>query len=390
MNINLRYFLLYYIFIYAGHAIYSTFVPVYFNDIGFTPMQIGTILSFGPFIAMLAQPFWGAMSDRARSKNMILLLLIVGSAAAMLFVPLSTAFPYVVAVICIFTLFQTSIFAISDTITLEAIDKLRTGNFGHIRMGGTFGFAIMSLVFGFIAERQLGSMFPIYASIMALCFLLVLKFPHVAGHQTKGKGMSIGVILKNYKLMLYLGFNFILQITLGFYYSFFPIYFRELGGDNVLLGWSMVISSLAEVPFLLFADKIFKRVKIHYILIAAAIATTLRWILFYSIQSPLWALPVQLLHGAMFIVLTVTMAAYINREVPKELKASGQTFNGLLNLGVARIIGSLAGGIAITSFGLRNVFLYNAIIAVLSTLIFGLLVWRLQNRERKDKRLRHP
>src|SRR5690606_14666268 len=112
-------FFLFYVFIYAAHAIYNTFLPLYFDDIGFSSLQIGTILSLGPFVAMLAQPIWGALSDRAKTKNLILLLLISGSGIAMLLYPLSVNFSYVLLLVCIFTLFQTSVFAISDTITLE-------------------------------------------------------------------------------------------------------------------------------------------------------------------------------------------------------------------------------------------------------------------------------
>ncbi len=123
-----------------------------------------------------------------------------------------------------------------------------------------------------------------------------------------------------------------------------------------MLGWSMVISSLSEIPFLLFSGKIFSRFKIPYILLGAAIAAALRWYLFSAIHNPYWTLPIQVLHGLIFIVLSVTMATLINKEVPNELKASGQTLNGLLSLGAARIIGSFAGGIASQSYGMRTVF----------------------------------
>lgn len=256
-------------------------------------------------------------------------------------------------------------------------------------MGGTFGFAIMSIVFGIISKDHIGSLFAVYSCIIVAAFLLVLKFPAVEGHQSQGRKMSIRVLFKNRMLMIYFGFNFILQITLGYYYAFFPMYFRELGGDNVMLGWSMVISSLSEVPFLLFADKIFKRVKIPIILLAAAAFTALRWFLFSIIDLPIWVLPVQALHGLIFIVLTVTMATYINKEVPKELKASGQTLNGLMNLGVARIIGSFAGGIATTSFGIRHVFMYNSIIAFLSMAGFALFFLGARNRKSSVSNQKH-
>jgi len=126
----------------------------------------------------------------------------------------------------------------------------------------------------------------------------------------------------------------------------------------------MVISSLSEIPFLLYANRIFERIRLTHILLVSSAATAVRWFAFSFLENPYWILPVQMLHGLMFIVLTVTMAMYINREVPKELKASGQTLNGLLNLGVARIIGSFFGGFASEAFGIKSVFYFCGWIAV--------------------------
>ncbi|WP_258881283.1 hypothetical protein [Paenibacillus sp. sptzw28] len=52
--VNISYFLLFYVAIYMGNAIYGTFLPLYFNNIGFSPSQIGTLLSLGPLVAILA------------------------------------------------------------------------------------------------------------------------------------------------------------------------------------------------------------------------------------------------------------------------------------------------------------------------------------------------
>ncbi|GGD58170.1 MFS transporter [Paenibacillus nasutitermitis] len=358
-----------------SNAVYGTFIPLYFQHVGFSQSQIGTLLSLGPLIAILAQPLWGTLSDRARTKNSILLLLIAGSGISMLLYPLSNQFVYLLIMICVFTFFQASIFAVSDAITLEELDKRKRGNYSHIRLGGTVGFAIMSILFGLVAQKRIDLMFFIYAAILAVCFLLVLRFPIIEGHQSKGRKMRIWVLLKNKTLMIYMGANFVLQITLGYYYAFFPLYFKELGGDNAWLGWSMVISSLSEVPFLLLSQRIFKHIKIPYILLGAGAAAALRWYLFSVIENPYWTLPVQALHGLIFIVLSVTMVTIINKEVPIELKASGQTFNGLLSLGIARIIGSISGGIASEAIGMRSVFFYNFIVALACVIVFSVVFW---------------
>ncbi|MDR6552667.1 MFS transporter [Paenibacillus qinlingensis] len=368
-------FLLFYVVIYMGNAVYGTFMPVYLNNAKFSQEQIGLLLSLGPLIAMIGQPVWGAFGDRAKSKNQVLRVLLIGSGISILFFPLSHEFFYILMFICIFTFFQTSIFALSDAITLEELDRHPTWSFGWIRLGGTIGFALMSLLFGFIAKSYIGSMFPVYACTMVAGLFCLWRFPAAAGRPANVMGRKFRELFKNGKLMFYLSINFIIQITLGYYYAFFPIYFKEMGGDSVMLGWSMAISSLSELPFLLFSGIIFKRVPVSVILLVAALASAFRWFLFSEIEVAYWILPVQVLHGLIFIVLSVTLATIINREVPPEWKASGQTLNGLLSLGAARIIGSFVGGIMSAAYGMRQVFLYSSWVSMACVVVFGAVIY---------------
>ena len=363
-----------------GNAVFGTYMPVYFQSAGLSPSQIGILLSLGPLVAVLAQPVWGAVGDRARSKNSVLAVLLVGSGIVMLLFPLSSAFMYLLLMVCLFTFFQTSTFALSDTITLEQLDKQSRWSFGPIRLGGTFGFAAMSVFFGWLATRDIGYMFPVYALVMLASLLILNRLPRVAGARARGSTERVWVLLKHRKLVTYMSISLVLHITMGYYYSFFPVYFRDLGGDNALLGWSMLISSLSEIPFLLLAAKIFKKVRITTVLLVAGIASAARWFICSLTDSAVWLLPTQLLHGMIFIVLTVTLAMYINQVVPKSLKASGQTLNGLLTLGVARIIGSFFGGFASEAYGMRMVFYVCGWIA-LACCLFTLVVLLRERRE---------
>ncbi|MFH5181882.1 MFS transporter [Paenibacillus sp. TAB 01] len=126
----MTYFLLFYMVFYMGNAVYGTYLPVYFQSIGASATQIGTLLSLGPLVAVLAQPLWGSVGDRAKTKNTVLALLIAGCCVIILFFPLSTAFAYLLFMVCLFTFFQTSISAISDAITLEELEKHKKWSFG--------------------------------------------------------------------------------------------------------------------------------------------------------------------------------------------------------------------------------------------------------------------
>nr|WP_219620133.1 MFS transporter [Bacillus canaveralius] len=121
--------------IYIGTAIYNTFLPVYLNNIGLSKTSIASLLSIGPLIAILAQPIWGSLGDRSDSKNRILQILLLGSALTILLFPLSEIYIYLLIVICLTTFFQTSIYPLSDAITLEYLSRTKW-NFGPIRLAG--------------------------------------------------------------------------------------------------------------------------------------------------------------------------------------------------------------------------------------------------------------
>jgi MFS transporter, PPP family, 3-phenylpropionic acid transporter len=357
---------------YMGNAVYGTFMPVYLKNIGLSHTSIATLLSFGPLIAILAQPVWGSIGDRSESKNSVLQILLLGSAITVLLFPLSNHYIYLLMIICLTTFFQTSIYPLSDAITLEHLSRTKWA-FGPIRLAGTIGYAFMSVAFGMIAKRNISSIFLVYSIVMLVAIIISIQLPKIKGHQSHRKKVSLLVLLKNRKLMLFMLLNFIVQITLGYYYSFFPIYFQQLGGDSGLLGLSMLFSSISELPFLLFGDKIIRRFGIPAVLLGTAFFAGLRWLLLYFVHNPYLVLPIQMLHGLIFIVLMVTLAIYINQEVPKELKASGQTLNGLISLGLARIIGSMAGGVASEFVGMRDVFLYSAVVAFVTFIVFAFI-----------------
>ncbi|SDT51188.1 MFS transporter, PPP family, 3-phenylpropionic acid transporter [Paenibacillaceae bacterium GAS479] len=376
----MKLFFWFYFVLYSGNALFGTFVPVYFQQQGFSASEIGLLLSFGPFIAVLAQPVWGTYTDKASSKNRVLILMLIGSGISMLLFPMSTSFGWLMLVISLFTLFQSPIPAVSDAITLEALGN-KASYYGHIRIGGTLGFALMSVSFGIYAEHfAIESMFVVYAIVMAASVLVLLLYPNIKGHQFGGRKMNLLELLRNRRLMLYMSICFAINITLGYYYSFFSLYFKGIGAGNDLLGWSMVISSLCELPFLLYSARILKRFSVSTILLFAGGAATLRWLLFSTLDSAWLVLPAQALHGLTFIVVTVTMSVYINKEVPAELRASGQTLNVLINMGAARIIGSYAGGYASEVVGLQNVFLYAAFLLIAALVAFAIISRRMERK----------
>jgi PPP family 3-phenylpropionic acid transporter len=61
-----------YLIFFSGQAIYNTYLNLYLAQIGFSTTQIGSMISISTIVLLIAQTFWGSISDRAERKNGVL------------------------------------------------------------------------------------------------------------------------------------------------------------------------------------------------------------------------------------------------------------------------------------------------------------------------------
>jgi len=338
---------------YTANAIYQGYISKYYESIGMTTAQLSIILAATPIIAIFAQPAWGAAGDRARNRNRVLQALIVFSAAVVLLYRLSGSFWWLLPVSCLFSAAYTSIQPMGDSIILEALTP--DGHpFGPIRLMGCLSFAVMNLVWGqFLAPERMNWIVYGTSVMLVLLFASTRALPVTAGHQsTSGRKMNMTAILKMKHMAGLFSLLMLLQLTMGYFYSFFSIHFTSLpGGTTALLGVCYFLSAVSEVPFLLNSDRLYKKLGVGKLMSISALALTLRWILLASTNSAYVALASQTLHSWGFIVMTVSMSKYINDTIPDELKASGQMLIAVVGFGIARAFGILGGGLVASAMG---------------------------------------
>ncbi|MCX7749261.1 MAG: MFS transporter [Clostridia bacterium] len=368
-------FVAYYIINFMAFAIFSTFTPVFLNDMHYDQTSIGALLSVGAFVSIAAQPFWGLASDRANYKISILKILILANSISFCALAFYNNFYYALLIMAVFSFFQSPLPPLSDAITLEYLETTKW-KFGPIRMMGTIGFAISAYGAGFLINRNIDNIFIIYLIFSALTLTVTFFLPKIRGHQAKKDRVSLLKLFENKEMILLMIFNLVISISTNFYGVFFPIHFEKIGADKSLLGLAIFIATVSEIPFLLFANKVLDKLGTKRVLFASAFMTALRWLLIYFISNPYILLPFQLLHGFTFIVFAYSMATYINEKVPKELKASGQTMYALVSFSTARIIGGLLGGILSDLYGIKIIFLFSSILCFGVLLVFGIIFYR--------------
>ena len=359
---------------YMANGIYQGYISRYFEAAGMTTLQLSIILAAPPIISIFTQPTWGAVADRSRSRNRVLKALIIFSAAALLLYRVSNSFWWLLPISCLFSAAYTSIQPMGDSIVLEALTPDKHP-FGPIRMIGTVSFAMMNLIWGqIIAPERMH--FVVYATSLLLLVQLGVSrvLPATPGHQANGgRKMNMTAILKMKHMPGLLGLLMLLQLTMGYFYSFFSIYFSALpGGTDGLLGLCYFLSAMSEIPFLLNSDRLYNKLGVGRLMSISALALTIRWILLATVNNAYVALASQVLHGWGFIVMTVTMAKYMNDTIPDELKATGQMLISVVGFGIARAFGIFGGGlVASTMGGIPAGFALMAGVSGLALLVFA-------------------
>jgi len=357
---------------YLANAVYQGYAAKYFEAVGMTHTQLTVLLAMAPVVSVVMQPVWGMMGDRSKSRNRVLAMLIAAAALIVLTYRISSVFWWLMISSILFSAFYTSIQPMGDSIILEALQP-KNQPFGPLRLMGCLTFAVGNLFIGYAIDGRANLIVYLTTAVLLLNLLTVKALPPTPGHQSTGEKMNMTGILKLKHMPGLIIMLMLLQLTMGYFYSFYSPYFTSLpGGTTTILGLCYFLSAMSEVPFLLNADRLFEKLGVGKLMSISAAALTLRWILLASFPNIYVAAGSQVLHGWGFIVMTVSMSKYMSLTVPNELKASGQMLLAVVGFGVARVFGILGGGLLSEAIGgVQNGFIVMACISGTALLAFA-------------------
>lgn len=380
-----RKFYLFYILMYAMYYVANatnSYTSKYFSSIGISKGMIGIIMSVSPFILLVAQPFWGTVGDKAKNKYRVLRIILVGAGLAGMAYLVSESLIYTTFIFAVYTFFTNPIIPTLDATTLSYGASVGF-KYSWARITGTTSYAIASIFLGYVLSNDIKLMFPVLLIFSVLSAVFTYFLPTTAVPETRkrptGEKVGWGLIFRNRELMLLVTIAVIVQMTLNFHMTYFPLFFTDdLGGSNAIYGWAVSMSSVGELPFLFFANKLYKKLGIKKLLIISACISGLRWLLFSTLQLPILAVFFNMLHGGGFIVTSFCLATYINNELPGEFKVRGQAFVSLATGGVARIIANLIGGNIYELLGdIRILYAVNSTLCFVVAVAFAVIFWRL-------------
>jgi len=374
-------FPLFFILSYGGWGTINSFLPVYFNSFGYSNTQIGVLSAVGPFAALFGLLFWGPRADRARYRNNVLILICVILGVVSQLYLLNDAFYYTFALSVVLMFCFYPMGPVGEAMFLEYAQSGKA-DYGKGRVWGSLGLALLPLLPGLVITRfGIRSLFPAYLVLVLLSIVMTLQLPRMRGGQSGDvKKSSVWDLRHDKEFVGLICFLFVLHMTLGFYYSFFPVHMDNVGAAD-LVGLNNMAQFGAEFVLVLFAVKIVRRFGFAKLHVLAFALTAARLLLIGLISSPILLLIVNLVGGVGYSMCMLLFTFFALRA-PKELRTSAQMLCGLVAHTISRFIGSMLGGALSDVIGIPAVFLCAGVLNIV--LIAFFILWLGKTRALRD------
>ncbi|MEK4849426.1 MFS transporter [Paenibacillus sp. FSL H7-0756] len=364
-------------FVYGTVVLFTSFFPLYLQDVGMNKLEIGSLMSVGALVSIIANPFWGIWSDRYQNIRRIVLVMLTGTLVLTQLVFQANTYEMIYISILFFYFFQGPLFAQSNTMILSYIDGT-SRSFGSFRLWGSLGWAFTAILAGPVIEwAGISVLSYLFASLLCAAMIALITLPkldHSIGiAPLPFKGMS--QIFHNPFFLCFILFGILVSIPNTMNNTFVSLYITELGGSKIMIGLAVFLSSILEMGVLLLCNYFLRR-RIPVLLASLTLVSALfflRWWLMADATTPLQVALIQVLHsitfGGFFYVGTqLTMLL-----VPRPYRSSGQALYTLTWSGISGILGGVLGGWMYQTLGAQTMYQSGALLALFGAIGFGMM-----------------
>jgi PPP family 3-phenylpropionic acid transporter len=374
----------------AALGVFYPFIPVILQGFGFRPAEIGLITSLAALGFTLAVPFWGHLADVRLGRPRTLQLCAAGAAVAVGLL-LGSWPPVVIALLFMaFSVFESSWQPLADALTVNTVEGR---DYARVRLLTSLAFGVSTIAAGFLYDvTGYAAAFPLVVVFSIAMALAAAGVPDVervdlartaaATHASGKAGLlgSAGVAVRVApRLLAVLIAVMLLHVGIISGFTFLPIRLDELGSPPSDVALSAGVSGLAEIPAMLVAAAVARRVGLRWMFVGSALMYAVAIASWIVLESPLLIIGTRAFTGTAFAWVIVAVVLTIARLLPAELQATGQSLYQTIAFGVGAIVANFVGGVLYDLLGHAAVFGVGASLAVLA----AALGWFVFPRDRR-------
>lgn len=335
-----------YFLAYGALACYFPFLAVYFKSRGLTYIQTGIAFSLVSLVSIIVQPLMGYIADKYLSKSKIVLINMFACSALIYLHIFANSFYSVALATISLIFFQGSIMSILDAYCYDISDKVPEVDYGQIRLMGSIGFAVLSLILGGLIQNfDINISFFLYSGLFIVSALILSGIGYKSSqHTVRPSSFDILEVLKNYKFILFVLSVMLLNVALQAHSNYVAMLIEATGGNVANLGFVWFASALSEIPAFFFGAKLLKKYGVLNIYIIALVLYIIRMLLSAYSTNYNVVIAIQFMQSITYPLYLFATMQYINVIVPDKIRASGITMLSSLGFGLGGLIGNLGGG----------------------------------------------
>jgi len=332
---QLRGFVILYMFLYAAFGAASPFWPLFFEERGIGPEQLGLMLGLGTAVRLMSSPVASGIADRLRARRAVLVICIGLSAAIALGFLWVGRFPFLLLVSVCHAAALAPVTVLADALgSRQAAAPGMPGRFeyGWVRGAGSAAFVGGTLMAGqFVSATGLSSIIALHAGLLAgAAFFAAVAIGPTIDRQDGAervvapfKDLAALLRIARFRRLL-----LVAALILGSHamHDAFAVIRWHAGGIGPGVAsalWSLSVAG-EVVVFFLIGPGLVRRAGPAGAAAIAAGAGLLRWVVMALTAEPLALVLVQPLHGLTFALLHLACMGLLIEIVPPQLAATGQ------------------------------------------------------------------
>lgn len=350
-----------------GYCTIYVLAGIFLLSRGFSNSQVGVTITIANAVSLLSQPVVAAAADKSKKLSLqsitaLMLLAEILIALALLFLP-----PVVLPTSILFILLVSLFIPQVSLVTSMSIEHINSGvplNYSLARGIGSFAFAILSLLMGFLVET-FGTETVMIADIVRclLGILLVLTFPRAKSkHSTSGNVESAAsglfeFAVKNKRFIAVVISSAILFMSHSFINTFTIQIVRHIGGDSSDMGVAVAVAGFVELPAMALFPLIYKKIRNPGTIMKLSGAFfVIKAVITLAAPNMLWINVAQCLQFFTYAMFLPASVYYVNHVVREADKVKGQALMGM-SWGISGMLGGVLGGFMLDARGGVNLML---------------------------------
>ncbi|AEP30373.1 MFS transporter [Brumicola nitratireducens] len=372
---NLGLISLTYFFYFGQLGVITPYAGVFLDGRGFSSQEIGSLLAIITLTRVLGPNLWAAIADKTgRGADIVRFgcLLAFVTFTAVYF---SYSFWALTFSFGMMMMFWTAVLPQLEVITVSA-SKDSKGGYGAVRLWGSIGFIVLSLLIGFLLDFFSTEVI-IYTSSFCLLALYISSL-FIASPLAVPKHERVVVNewhkVRSLVFIVFIISAIFLQISFGSYYSFFALYMADLDYSGKQTGLFIAVGVLSEIGIFIIASRLIAKFGVKWMLIISMLLTTVRWLTLALIPESASAIIFsQTLHAFSFGMTHATSVHFLYTYFASGFQSRAQALYVSIAFGIGGALGSfIAGNIWMQGAGAEKSFIISASFAFVGA--FALLL----------------